>query len=94
MKSIIRNDTEYCYLCGKRMTGTVHKHHIFGGTANRKKSEEDGLFVYLHPECHRWLHDHPISMGTIHRRGQRIWEQTYNKTTDEFIKRYGRNYND
>lgn len=38
-----------CYLC-KRHTYT-HEHHIFDG-ANRSRSEEYGLKVYLCVECH------------------------------------------
>ena len=39
-----------CYLCGRP---TTEKHHVFFGTANRKKSEKWGCWVYLCPEHHR-----------------------------------------
>lgn len=41
---------ERCYLCGK--TVTLERHHVFGGTANRKLSEKFGLWVWLCHECH------------------------------------------
>lgn len=48
-KSIIQNG-ERCFLCGK--TVTLERHHVFGGTANRKLSEKFGLWVWLCHECH------------------------------------------
>jgi hypothetical protein len=39
MKSIIKGDSEdRCYICGR--TEWIERHHIFNGTANRKKSEK------------------------------------------------------
>lgn len=92
MKSIVQSDNTICYLCHKRIVGTRHEHHVFNGTANRKKSEEDGLKVYLHGTCHEWLHNHPISNRTIKRRVQLVWQEVNNKTEEEFIKRYGKSY--
>ena len=92
MKSIIQDNEEYCYVCQYPLYGAKDKHHIFEGTANRQKSEEDGCFCYCHRVCHRWLHDHPRSMLTFKQRTQRKWQEHYKKTTKDFIKRYGRNY--
>ncbi|MBO5138938.1 MAG: hypothetical protein J6B89_04830 [Bacilli bacterium] len=36
------------------------KHHIFGGVANRPKSEKYGLFVWLSEKQHRYLTEHPL----------------------------------
>lgn len=90
MKSLIQDNSEICFLCGKRIVGTKDEHHIFNG-ANRKKSDEDGMVVYLHRTCHQWLHEHPISMNTFKQRGQRVWESIYGSRKD-FIKRYRKNY--
>ena len=49
MKSIIQTKTE-CYVCGK--TEPLHLHHVMDGTANRKKSDKWGLWVYLCPQHH------------------------------------------
>ena len=62
--------------------GGAHKHHVFGG-ANRKLSEEDGLFIYLTPEMHNM---------SAHSVGEFAWLEHYHKTKEDFIKRYGRNY--
>lgn len=50
MKSIMQDDWETCYLCGRRASET---HHVLGGTANRRLSEKYGLTVRLCPNCHR-----------------------------------------
>lgn len=80
-----------CEVCGKPIYGRKDLHHIFEGTANRKKSDEDGMVLYLHPCCHRYLHDHPRSMLTIKQRAQVEWEKEFGSRED-FIKRYGRSY--
>lgn len=80
-----------CEVCGNIIYGRKHLHHIFEGTANRKKSDEDGMVMYCHPCCHMWLHDHPKSMLTFKLRGQRKWEEQFGSRED-FIKRYGRSY--
>ena len=41
-KSILQNKKE-CYITGS--TYNLHKHHVFEGTANRKLSEQDGLWL-------------------------------------------------
>ncbi len=72
-----------------------HKHHIFGG-ANRKLSEQDGLFIYLTPEMHNMsdagIHFNTAFMDYAHVVGQRTWQEYYKKTKEDFIKRYGRSY--
>lgn len=72
-----------------------HKHHIFGG-ANRKLSEQDGLFIYLTPELHNMsnegIHFNKSFMEYAHKIGQESWMRYYHKTKEEFIERYGKNY--
>lgn len=93
MKSIINNDKK-CYVCGIRCN--LHLHHIIFGK-NRKKSDEDGLVVYL---CYR----HHEGTNGVHGRlghnldtklkkiGEETWLNYYHKTKEDFRKRYGRNY--
>lgn len=73
----------------------LHKHHIFGG-ANRKFSEQDGLYVYLPPELHnmsdKGIHFDKEFMDYAHKVGQEAWMEYYDKTIEDFIKRYGKNY--
>ena len=90
MKSIIQNSKDYCYLCGK--SGQLEEHHVFNGTANRSKSEEDGMKVYIHRVCHNWIHRHEMSDLNLKSRCQKIWQEYYNKTEEDFIKRYGKSY--
>lgn len=49
MKSILQDKRE-CLITGR--TDNLHEHHVFEGTANRKKSEKWGLKIYLSPEYH------------------------------------------
>lgn len=48
MKSILQENKE-CYISGR--TDMLEKHHIFGA-ANRNKSEQYGLWVYLNHFYH------------------------------------------
>lgn len=78
-----------------RETGLV-RHEIFYGRKNRQKSIEDGLVIFLRPE------DHNMSNYGIHfnktfdletkKLAQKQYMCYYNKSIDEFIARYGRNY--
>ena len=94
-KSIIKNNHKgICYLC--KRCGQTEEHHIFGGVANRKKSEKDGLKVHL---CH-WCHnEHPNGVhfnkdrnDRLRQIGQKAWMERYGKTKEDFIREYGRNY--
>ena len=90
MESIIQKDKDICYLCGKYGAGDVH--HIFNGAANRSKSEEDRMKVYLHRVCHDWIHRHEMSDLNLKAKAQRIWCEHYGKSEEDFIKRYGKSY--
>ena len=72
-----------------------HKHHVFGG-ANRNLSEKDGLYFYLKPEMHnmsdKGIHFNKDFMDYAHKVGQLAWQEYYNKTKEDFIQRYGKNY--
>lgn len=58
MKSIMHDRKDgTCWLCIKlhgdySRKSVLHEHHAIGGTANRRKSEEYGLKVYLCPPHH------------------------------------------
>lgn len=72
-----------------------HRHEIFFGK-NRQKSIQDGLVVFLRPELHnmsnKGVHFNKEFDLQLKQAGQRRWQEYYKKTTDDFIKRYGRNY--
>ncbi len=91
MKSLISND-KTCYVCGRN---TVHKHHIFYGTANRKQSEKYGCWVWLCPYHHNMSNDgvhfnRELDLQ-IKRECQERWEAEYG-TREEFRNIFGKNY--
>ena len=98
MKSIMQSEQDdECYLCHQYANytdGALEWHHIFGGTANRKKSEQYGLKVRLHGiKCHRLG---PMSQQKnkeidliLKVAGQRKFEETH--TRKEFRQEFGKN---
>jgi len=78
-----------------RETG-LHRHEIFFGTANRKKSIEDGLVVFLEPKMHNGsnmgVHYNKQFDKQLKQAGEDRWIEYYGKTKEEFRERYGRNY--
>lgn len=79
----------------KRFSG-AHRHEIFFGVRNRQKSIDDGLVVFLKPELHNMskngVHYNKKFDLMLKQRAEIVWLKYYNKTIDDFIKRYGRNY--
>lgn len=92
-KKSILQDSKACYICGT--TSNLHLHHIFFGTANRKKSDKDGCFVYLCREHHtgnNGVHFNKSLDTKLKAKCQEAYMNTYNKSIGEFIERYGKNY--
>ena len=92
------NGMKTCWLCGANGSADpLDKHHLFGG-ALRKKSERDGLYVYLcHNQCHIFgryaAHQCAGTMQELHEYGERKWlAERPGATIEDFIKEYGRNY--
>ena len=91
-KSIISNDKK-CFVCGSL---NVHKHHIFHTTANRVVSEKEGCWIYLCPYHHNMsdsgIHfNNPFDV-TMKIFCQHVWQETNNKTKDDFIRTFGKSY--
>lgn len=86
-----------CFLCGRNGNGDrLELHHIFGA-ANRDKSDKYGLTVYLCGErCHRLgrlsVHQNAEVMEYVHKYGQRLAQEKYGWTKEEFREIFGRNY--
>lgn len=82
----------------QRTNTFCERHEVFFGP-NRQKSIKDGLVVFLTPEMHRGTtgvhgkcgHGFDIYLKKI---AQKRWQEYYNKTTEDFIKEYGKNYLD
>lgn len=93
MESII-NDKKECFVCHKK--NFLHLHHIFFGR-NRKKADEDGLTVYLcyfHHEGDYGVHGkngHDLDKQ-LKEMAEKKWMEINNKTIDDFIDRYKKNY--
>jgi len=98
MKSIMQEEDDYnCYICGtpaNYVDGALEEHHIFGGTANKKKSEQHGLKVKLHAfKCHRLgpeaVHKNKKVSLVLMAAAQKRFEETH--TREEFRKEFGKN---
>lgn len=92
-KSILQNNKK-CYIT--KSTNNLHKHHIFGGTANRKLSEEDGMWIWLRADWHN-MSDYGVHFNKeldlkLKRIAQKRWQEYYHKTKEDFIKKYGKCY--
>ena len=95
MKSIIQTDKTYCYICGmNNHVEPLDEHHVFFGTANRKKSEQWGLKVYIHHwKCHlNGVHaDIDLDLA-LKERVQRIAMEHYGWNVDDFRAIFGKSY--
>ena len=93
--SLFTSDLSKCIICGK---SPVNKHEIFYGS-NRQNSIKYGLVIPLCTTEH-----HVSNVEGIHKdkelcrewqiKGQKAFMEHYNKTKDEFIKLFGKNYLD
>lgn len=100
-KSLLDTQKGKCFRCGRY--GITERHHICGGTANRKLSEQDGLWVYLCPDCHNippnGVHFNAQNALWLHRVGQKAYEEKMAQNganaveaRQAFMARYGKNY--
>lgn len=87
-KSLITDDVEHCFYCGRT---PVYPHHIFNASC-RGYSNEDDLVAPLCWDCHRKLHTEHSQrmMYSLKQLGQCAYEERYGH--DAFMKRYGKNY--
>jgi hypothetical protein len=93
---------EFCIMPPNAYYSTVrtpthcHRHEVFFGTANRKKSIKDGLVVFLTPNMHNMscfgVHQNREFDLILKRIGEQAWCDHYGKTIDDFIREYGKNY--
>ncbi len=98
-QSIMQRDPYRCYLCGEPanyIDGNLEGHHVFFGTANRKKSEEFGLKVSLHAyKCHRLgprsVHKCKEMDIKLKQDGQRAFELAFGDRED-FRNNFGKSY--
>lgn len=100
-KSIIHDQSvKQCLLCmlleDDFSKKPVHDHHIFGGTANRRISEAEGMRCNLclkhHEENSEAVHKNRFNNVLLKIIGQQAYEQTHPRT--DFIARFGKSYID
>ena len=88
-----KNETSGQYPAQQRKFPYLEAHHVFGG-ANRKKSEEYGMKVYLCLEHHREgpeaVHRNHDMMRLVQQEGQRAFHLVYPEI--DFRKEFGKNY--
>ena len=89
MRSIMQTEAQqdYCYICGSIATDL---HHCWHGTANRKLADRDGLTVMLCRKCHAYLHDKGMFDKELQKAAQKRWMEYFDKSEDDFRKRYGK----
>ena len=90
MKSVIQEDTDYCYICGRYGTEI---HHVFFGTANRKLSDKYGMTVglcYNHHRGNNGVHQNREFDLMLKRKAQELFIKEYPDT--DFMAIFGRNY--
>lgn len=97
MESIIQKDKTHCFICGMNTNlEPLDCHHVFGA-ANRKKSEQYGLKVYIHHcKCHIFgensVHKNAKVDRALKKLVQKKAMQHYGWTIEQFIKIFGKNY--
>lgn len=94
-KSIIQEDKTYCFIHSKYFhcyIPAVHEHHCIHGIANRKLADKDGLTVFLCMSCHSLLHDKKRFDLELKQLAEQVWLEHYNKTIEDWIERYGKNF--
>lgn len=86
--SILQKDKSKCYFCNNKAVDT---HELIKGV-NRKKCIKWGLVVYICRDCHRKTEEDSEFYKETRKMAQKVWQNHYNKTTEEFIKEFGKNY--
>ena len=100
-----KNKKDFCIMPKNNSYSTVRtevyceRHEVYFSKAYRQKSIDDGLIVFLTRESHRGTNGvHGKNGDKLNRQLKRLaekaWTSYYNKTKEDFIARYGRNYLD
>ena len=90
-KSIISNERE-CLVC--KTTLGLHKHHIYEGSAERKKSERYGCWCYLCGKHHNLSNDGVHFNKRLDHQLKSLCQKRFEETYPEldFMKIFKRNY--
>lgn len=83
MKSIMQDDMDQCYLCGRNgAADPLEAHHVFGGPI-RRLSDRDGKQA---------VHRCKETADRLKAEGQRAWMENTGGSVEAFRVRYGKNY--
>lgn len=90
--SIMQEDTERCYLCG-RCDQKLDRHEPFNGSC-RTKSKELGMWVVLcSTRCHHGdAHKRFQTARQLKQEAQEAAMEEYGWSTKEFVRRFGKNW--
>jgi hypothetical protein len=91
MKSIIQDDTDYCFVCGRY--GTELHHILFGKGNNRKLADHYGLtcgLCYNHHRGSKGAHFNRELDLELKKIAQQKFEEVYPDL--DFLAIFGRNY--
>ena len=91
VKSIIQRGEPRCFLCGR--VNDLQLHHVIGGTANRKLSDQYGLVVWLCMEDHTGpdgVHLNRKKGDALKRLAQIAFEARHSH--DEWMQVFRKNY--
>lgn len=89
-RSIIQEDTDYCFICGRYGTEI---HHIFFGNPNRKWSEKYDCVVglcYNHHRGNEGVHNNRELDVYLKQTAQKRFIELYSES--EYFALFGRNY--
>lgn len=88
LKSIMTDDWEHCFLCGKQ---AQQIHHVFN-KSDKKRSEKFGLLTPLCANCHALVHDEPSQETNkeLKKIAQADFMMHYSYA--EWMKQFGKNY--
>lgn len=90
MRSILQEDTDYCFICGRYGTEI---HHVFFGNPNRKWSEKYKCVIGLCYEHHRGnngVHFNRELDMKLKRMAQERFIEAYPE--QDFLAIFGKNY--
>ena len=87
--SRMQTDEHICFRC-KTWVEHPDKHHCLNGTY-RDKCEEDGLYVFMHHQCHMMIHNKNQELRKLKAKAQEVFEKEIG-SREEFIERYGKSY--
>lgn len=98
--SILVPDLGHCFICGTDQRICLHE--VEHGTANRKKSKEDGLILPLcfeHHQGNTGVHNNSELDEYFKKQSEKIWIEKYvdhelspEEKIQKYIDRYGKNW--